>query len=468
MCAAHLWVVPAQAQPSSAQAEARRHFERGVELFTESRYPEARIEFEASYRLVPNHRVLFNIGNVHAAEGHAVEAVDAYERYLAQGGASIDRARREQVEAALATQRTRIGTLLVTSNVEGAAVTIDGVNTERTTPLTEPMRLSIGEYAIGLHLAGHQGPTRRVTIAGESHQTIELEMTRIAPQRGTLRISASAPNVEVLVDGEVVGSTPFDAEVVVPSGEREVVGRRAGYLTSRERVVVTDGASADVALRMERDPSARPQDLGRLVLELPSAPTVVRVDGEEVARGGGEVALPVGAHRLSVQVDERRPFETDIDIPPEGTVELAPALVWTPEAKNERLVGASTQRTIGLVVGGIGVAALLAGAALVIWIAATDDRAELLPDFITCTMTGMICNTEMARNATRYQDLERIVPLYYAAGIPIFAAGAIATGIGLYLLLGADSEEAIDAGARAGVSVQLLPSPTGATLVGSF
>jgi hypothetical protein len=52
--------------------------------------------------------VLYNIGQVFVTLAKPVEAVDAYERYLADGGEKIPAARRADVEKEIARQKARI------------------------------------------------------------------------------------------------------------------------------------------------------------------------------------------------------------------------------------------------------------------------------------------------------------------------------------------------------------------------
>src|SRR5262245_61950348 len=54
---------PAQPTPEIL-AEAKQRFDRGYELYEEGEYPLALIEFNRAYELVPNYKVLYNIGQV--------------------------------------------------------------------------------------------------------------------------------------------------------------------------------------------------------------------------------------------------------------------------------------------------------------------------------------------------------------------------------------------------------------------
>ena len=117
-----------EAAPSTSDLEqARVHYERGLALFDEaqfeSQFTAAMAEFEAAYRLSHRPALLFNIAQLHARLGHAVEAVDTFTAYLAEAG-EIDAERRAVVETEMALQRTRIGAVDIDVAYEGAVVVI--------------------------------------------------------------------------------------------------------------------------------------------------------------------------------------------------------------------------------------------------------------------------------------------------------------------------------------------------------
>src|SRR6185503_7960525 len=90
------------APPTDAKAKARAHFDRGVVLASEGKLEAAIAEFEDAYEASPHYSVLFNLGQAQAARGHSVEALDAFRRYVADGGSAVSAARRELVQGLIA------------------------------------------------------------------------------------------------------------------------------------------------------------------------------------------------------------------------------------------------------------------------------------------------------------------------------------------------------------------------------
>ncbi|MBN1612787.1 MAG: PEGA domain-containing protein [Polyangiaceae bacterium] len=162
-----------------AKTDAARHFEAGVSAFEHRRYAEAGEQFEAAYRAAPAYAVLFNIGQVNVILGRSVQAVAAFEKYLAEGGSAIPAGRRAQVEQELERQRARIGSLALEVEPEGAQLRIDG-RVIGQSPTPEPVRLASGRHVIETSLAGYVTDVREVEIAPGSAATLAIGLAPAA------------------------------------------------------------------------------------------------------------------------------------------------------------------------------------------------------------------------------------------------------------------------------------------------
>lgn len=115
----------AHAQQSEARALARAHFNRGVQLAKAGAYEAALAEFQQAYRISPHFSVLYNIGQAELALDRPAAALDALQRYLAEGGEQIDSARRAEVESTIATELERAGPPDLTTEAPPAAPLAD-------------------------------------------------------------------------------------------------------------------------------------------------------------------------------------------------------------------------------------------------------------------------------------------------------------------------------------------------------
>ncbi len=368
----YTWVVAAlwalslgarvEAQEPGAQAEARARFERGVALFDEGRLDAALAELEQAYRLAPHYAVHFNLGQVHARLGHAVEAVEAFERYLAEGGDRVPAERRARAERELAVQRERIASLLIEVNVEGATISVNGSVVARA-PLAAPIRVAVGDQLVAVSAGGYEPQQRRVTVAGGVTETVRFTLAETGSARGTIRISSALRDVEIQVDGEVVGRTPLDSSLSVSPGEREVRATRPGYLPFRQVVQVGMGAEAELRVELEPDLAAT-EALGTLRLRLPPAASV-SIDG--IAVDADRITLPVGDHELRAEMPDVQPFVQRVSITARDVLDLSPELRYTPAARAAREAGAASQQTAAVALAIAGGLLVAGGAGVVIW-----------------------------------------------------------------------------------------------------
>lgn len=450
---------PALAQPDT-RAESDAAFRRGLELYEEQRDDAALAEFANAWRLSPRPEIAYNIGRVHDRLGHPVESIDWYERFLATAEATTRTMRRlrDQVTRDLERLRARVGTVVVTVNVEEAIVSVGDADVGRT-PLAAPLRIGAGRVTIGARAPGYEDQRVEVEVAGGREIPLTFELRRIAQPRGTVRVNAVLEAVRVRVDGEFVGQTPLPAPLSLPPGVHTIEGVRAGYLADSRSVDVREGVETAVVLRLDRDPDATPETLGRIMLRMPRAPSVVRVDGEAVQPEGGMIETPIGPHRLRLEVAERAPIETRVQVAAGETTEISPDFSWSPDARAERLAGASTRRAWGLgtLIAGGGFAVV--SGVLFFWsrgVYNSDENEARRDQIAECTQTIPLpqCDGRMGT-----PDLEVLVEeeqqaadtantfLYISmAGGAVGIIGLVAGGI---MFLGAPTEADVDAEADA-------------------
>lgn len=473
-----LVALPAAAQDDPARAEARVHFQRGLELYDDGDLSAALSEFEEAYRISPNPRLLYNLGQVHAELGHAVEAADAYDRFLREAD-GIDAELRADAERELARARSRIGRVTVTVSVPGARIWIDDVE-RGSAPLPEPVAVSAGEHLITVQAAGHEALRHRFRIAGGASLAVELALVPSGSRGASLRIESHVPGVEVRVDGISMGITPLDATVPVSAGAHRVEGLRDGYEPYAVEVVAADGSEARVVIQTRPDPGAPASSRAALRLAIPDPSSTLRIDGD-VLPAAPSVEVPLGLHDVELRVADREPVVVRVDVPAEG-YELTPAYVWTPDARAERLSAASGQRALGLAGMVTGAVMLVAGAvglgATLAWY--EGDVAPRFPYVQACQR--IVPTMECAEGLMRFgfppraeeafaADYASRVDTYYGLlGLTVttLAVSAIATTVGVVLFATAPSDEDVDRGARADLTLHLELGPGHLGLAGSF
>lgn len=186
---------PSPAAPSSVapeqRAEAELRFFKGLEFYREGSHELALIEFERAYELVPNWRVLYNIGQVSIELRNYSKARQALERYLAEGARDIPPDRATAVEADLKMLRARTAFVRIHTNVEGAEVRVDGKLVGRS-PLRSPLILDAGDHEIAVHRPGYTAEAAQLTLAGADEKEVTLRLVK-----QEMRPAAEPPQVIV-------------------------------------------------------------------------------------------------------------------------------------------------------------------------------------------------------------------------------------------------------------------------------
>jgi hypothetical protein len=164
--------------------EARTRYERALQLYNEGAAEGALAEFERAYQLSPTYKLLYNIALIRLQLNDYAQALKAFQEYLAEGGAEVPSVRRSEVERHLASLKTKVARVEISSHARGADVLVDDVAVGRV-PLADPLLLNPGRRRITITRGGLSSTTV-VTVAGQDHLKVELGLE--APKN-----QASAP-----------------------------------------------------------------------------------------------------------------------------------------------------------------------------------------------------------------------------------------------------------------------------------
>lgn len=163
------------APAAGATEEAQKRYMRALELFNEGAYEAALLDFRRAYELAPSWKILFNIGQVNVQLNDYAGALNAFERYLAEGGAEVPATRSTEVNAQLERLKGRVAYLEISSNVPGVEVTVDDLAVGKT-PMTKPVLVNAGRRRIAASAAGRLPQNRVIEAAGGDRVKIEFEM----------------------------------------------------------------------------------------------------------------------------------------------------------------------------------------------------------------------------------------------------------------------------------------------------
>jgi tetratricopeptide (TPR) repeat protein len=183
----------AQAASDPSKVEARQRYDRGIRLYAEGEFALAVIEFERAYTLVPDYRVLYNIGQVRIQLAQYARAKKALDQYLAEGGDQVAPERKASVQADLEMLASRTATLEIKSNVPDAEVVVNDSIVGKT-PLAEPVLLDAGEHRITLRKPGYSSKFSQITLAGRDAESLQLDLEKVPDAKvSQVIIEKSAP-----------------------------------------------------------------------------------------------------------------------------------------------------------------------------------------------------------------------------------------------------------------------------------
>jgi hypothetical protein len=199
----------APAASPAATEEAQRHYKRGMELYDDNDMHGALAEFERAYKLVPNHKMLYNIGQVRFQLQDYAGALSAFERYLTEGGSSVDARRREEVRKEIERLQGRVARVEVSANLSGAEISVDDVPVA-TTPLYAPIVVSAGRRRITATAKGRLPVSKTVEVVGGDHVRVSLELGEAAAAASSSLPASPVPGASASSPPAVPATAPAE------------------------------------------------------------------------------------------------------------------------------------------------------------------------------------------------------------------------------------------------------------------
>jgi len=179
---------------------------------------------------------------------------------------------------ALARKPAKRGYLELFSTTVGAELLVDG-KLKGIVPLEGRIALKPGKRDIEVRLRGYLSHQETVRI--RNGRTTELEVDLIAVDGIVTITTPGLIDATIRVDGEIIGSTPFDGSI--PAGDHSLEISREGYETEVRELRVQAGKVYRIDVRMAAAQKTRPT-----VLASPGFP----VDSGNVAASGPVASGP--------------------------------------------------------------------------------------------------------------------------------------------------------------------------------
>ena len=174
----------------SKQAEGKKAFATGVNLVNDpdgARYEEALPLFRKAYLLLSNWKVLGNVGICAMKTERDGEAIDAFDRYLKDGGKELDAGERTQVTRDLDTLRVQAASVHL-DYPSGSEYLLDQRLTSNGAQRTNRYELTGSATDLRLHPGIH-----KMALHGSGHPDITWDTELSVGGKSTHRFDAQAP-----------------------------------------------------------------------------------------------------------------------------------------------------------------------------------------------------------------------------------------------------------------------------------
>jgi hypothetical protein len=294
------------ADPEQAKKDkAKEHFLKGLQLAQTEDWDAALAEFLTSRDIYPTKSALLNAAVALRNLKRHADAYAMYEELLQNFSAQLEPDQKKSVEDAMAQLQGLVARIDVKSDQPTSIVVIDGQE-RGTTPLPKPVLVSAGTHSIRVFKEGFLPYETQVLIAAGQVKTVDAQLKALV-KSGRLRVAeADGRTMEVLVDGAVVGKTPWEGTLGV--GTHTVILRGEGNVgTPPSSATVFNGQLSQLSLR------ATTLDAQLRVEPTPSNARV-DIDGVTVGNGIWDGRLKSGAHKVEVTAEGFLAFRKDIVI----------------------------------------------------------------------------------------------------------------------------------------------------------
>ena len=240
----------AASQSSEAKAKAQILLKQGAQHYQSAEFADALADFQAAYGIFPSPKLLLNIGQCSRELGRPVEAIEAFEQFLAEAHDAPERLvadARQSVEALAAD----VGKLMIECPLSGAEIKLDGKGIG-VAPLTDLVRVTAGLHQLMAIQEGTSPAVRNAFVSAGAVEVVVLRPRTLADAPSRMRGSiGQAPSL---------ASRSFKATT---SADRAwLLGRTWTWVATGSAVILAGGATT-AGLMMRSKFNAMDQRCGR-------------------------------------------------------------------------------------------------------------------------------------------------------------------------------------------------------------
>lgn len=233
----------AQAGPQTAAPEAKARaqalLKEGAQHYQQGAFADALEKFNQAYAVFPSPKLFLNIGQSSRGLGRLVDAVEAFEKFVAQ---ATDAAPELLAEARRSIQELspKVGKLLIDCSLPGAEISVDGRPVGRA-PLVDMVRVMPGNHQVTATDPNATPDVRNVTVAAGTVETVVMRPRLLSAS------PPAPPGVVPVAPPPVVAPPAVELQATQPPVEAAAdrgwwLGREWTWVAAGGTVVFATGA----------------------------------------------------------------------------------------------------------------------------------------------------------------------------------------------------------------------------------
>jgi hypothetical protein len=260
---------------------------KGLALARQQLWDAALAEFLRSRELYPTRAATRNAAIAQQRLGRYAESYHLYLALLREFDASLSPSERDTVERELTEVTAQTGEVGFSATESGVSIVLNS-RLLGVTPLADFVRVNAGTHVARFSKGGFQSEEQVFTLAAGNRRLLTPQLRPLTSVGRVLVREATGRELGLLIDGALVGKTPWSGELSSGQYTIQLLGED-GHGTAPGHATVRGGAAMTLVLRAQRlDASLRIE---------PTPPTAaIHVDGVEVGAGIWQGRLPSGSH----------------------------------------------------------------------------------------------------------------------------------------------------------------------------
>lgn len=236
------------ASPTAAfqQAEARTHFQTGVQHYQAGRFTEAIAEFQTAHRLFASPTILFNLAQAFRSDGQLSSAITTFRRYVSENP-RITPTQRDDIEGVIREIEATRAVLSFEVEPAGAEISLDG-RVLGTSPLPRGIEVISGSHEIAITLALHEPNSQTINVHAHERRLFQTNLHPV-DLNARLVVNVQPAEAEITLDGAPVGHGTYDQHVL--PGPHQLAFAAPGYLPRSESVTVRTLSEESVRVTLD-------------------------------------------------------------------------------------------------------------------------------------------------------------------------------------------------------------------------